>query len=115
MNKTFAILSYPNSNNLGDFIQSEAVKQYLKDKIVKQIDREQLHSYDGTKVQMFMNGWFMENPNNWPPSKKINPFFFIVSFESYIKKKDAFPKRSQFFKKAPTYWLQGYLHSKNFI
>ena len=30
MNKTLAVLSYPNSNNLGDFIQSEAVKQYFK-------------------------------------------------------------------------------------
>ena len=113
MNKTFAILSYPNSNNLGDFIQSEAAKQYLKNKIVKQIDREQLHSYDGTKVHMFMNGWFMENPNNWPPSKKINPLFLSFHLNP-TSKKDAFPKRSQF-KKAPTYWLQGYLHSKNFI
>ena len=37
MNKTFAVLSYPNSNNLGDFIQSEAVKQYLKNQIIQEL------------------------------------------------------------------------------
>lgn len=99
MNKTFAILSYPNSNNLGDFIQSEAVKQYLKNKIIKQIDREQLHSYDGTKVQMFMNGWFMENPNNWPPSKKINPFFLSFHLNPTSKKKMLSQKGVNFLKK----------------
>ena len=99
MNKTFAILSYPNSNNLGDFIQSEAVKQYLKNKIVKQIDREQLHSYDGTKVQMFMNGWFMENPNNWPPSKKINPLFLSFHLNPTSKKKMLSQKGVNFLKK----------------
>ena len=99
MNKTFAILSYPNSNNLGDFIQSEAAKQYLKNKIVKQIDREQLHSYDGTKVQMFMNGWFMENPNNWPPSKKINPLFLSFHLNPTSKKKMLSQKGVNFLKK----------------
>ena len=99
MNKTFAVLSYPNSNNLGDFIQSEAVKQYLKNKIVKQIDREQLHSYDGPKVQMFMNGWFMENPNNWPPSKQINPFFLSFHLNPTSKKKMLSPKGVNFLKK----------------
>ena len=99
MNKTFAVLSYPNSNNLGDFIQSEAVKQYLKNKIVKQIDREQLHTYDGPKVQMFMNGWFMENPNNWPPSKQINPFFLSFHLNPTSKKKMLSQKGVNFLKK----------------
>ena len=35
MNKIFVVLSYPNSNNLGDFIQSEAAKQFLKTKLFK--------------------------------------------------------------------------------
>ena len=78
MNKTFAVLSYPNSNNLGDFIQSEAVKQYFKNQIIQELDRDQLHTYKGPKVFVFMNGWFMEKPSNWPPSNNINPFF--VSF-----------------------------------
>ena len=78
MNKTFAVLSYPNSNNLGDFIQSEAVKQYFKNQIIQELDRDQLHIYKGPKVFVFMNGWFMEKPSNWPPSNNINPFF--VSF-----------------------------------
>ena len=61
MNKAFAVLSYPNSNNLGDFIQSEAVKQYFKNQIIQELDRDQLHIYKGPKVFVFMNGWFMEN------------------------------------------------------
>ena len=56
MKKTFAVLSYPNSNNLGDFIQSEAVKQYLKNLVVQKLDRDQLHIYNGPNVFMFMNG-----------------------------------------------------------
>ena len=76
MNKTFAVLSYPNSNNLGDFIQSEAVKQYFKNQIIQELDRDQLHIYKGPKVFVFMNGWFMEKPSNWPPSNNIIHFLY---------------------------------------
>ena len=87
MNKTLAVLSYPNSNNLGDFIQSEAVKQYFKNQIVQELDRDQLHIYNGPKVFMFMNGWFMEKPNNWPPSNKIKPIFLSFHLNPKSKKK----------------------------
>ena len=87
MKKTFAVLSYPNSNNLGDFIQSEAVKQYLKNLVVQKLDRDQLHIYNGPNVFMFMNGWFMEKPNNWPPSNKINPIFLSFHLNPTAKKK----------------------------
>ena len=87
MNKTFAVLSYPNSNNLGDFIQSEAVKQYFKNQIIQELDRDQLHIYKGPKVFVFMNGWFMEKPSNWPPSNNINPFFVSFHLNPTSKKR----------------------------
>ena len=86
-----AVISYPNSNNLGDYIQKIAVKQFLKEKIIE-IDRDNLKNYFGEKIKLIINGWFMEEPNNWPPSNKIIPFF--ISFhinpiiESYILNKN---------------------------
>ena len=87
MNKIFAVLSYPNSNNLGDFIQSEAAKQFFKNQIIQELDRDQLHIYKGPKVFVFMNGWFMEKPANWPPSKNINPIFLSFHLNPTSKKR----------------------------
>ena len=67
-----AILSYPNSKNLGDYIQSIAAKKFIDEDAIC-IDREKLNTYNGDKVKLIMNGWFMQNPNNWPPSNKIKP------------------------------------------
>lgn len=72
-----AILSYPKSRNLGDWIQSIIIP-LLFQKSYKYIDREQLHNYDGDPIKLICNGWFMENPKNWPPSDKITPLF--ISF-----------------------------------
>ncbi len=78
MSKKPAVLLYPNSNNLGDFIQSLAAKQFLNNSTVIELDRDKLNKYRGEKVALIMNGWFMENSENWPPSEKINPLF--ISF-----------------------------------
>ena len=78
MNKNLlGYLSYPKSNNLGDYIQSIATKELVGKKIIA-VDREKLNVYNGPFLNLIMNGWFMENPKNWPPSKKIRPLF--VSF-----------------------------------
>ncbi|MGB0316357.1 MAG: polysaccharide pyruvyl transferase family protein [Flavobacteriaceae bacterium] len=71
------VLAYPNSNNLGDFIQSIAAAQWFEGPPMF-LDREALHLYQGQKVKLFMNGWFMEAPKNWPPSEAIRPLF--ISF-----------------------------------
>ena len=78
MSKTPSVLCYPNSNNLGDFIQSLAAKQVLKKSKILEIDRDELHDYKGQKAALVMNGWFMKKPENWPPSNQIEPLF--VSF-----------------------------------
>ena len=61
MEKKFktAVISYPHSNNLGDYIQKIAVKQFLKEKIIE-IDRDNLKNYFGEKIKLIINGWFME-------------------------------------------------------
>ena len=71
-----AVISYPHSNNLGDYIQKIAAKQFLKENIIE-IDRDNLNNYFGEKIKLIINGWFMEKPNNWPPSNKIIPFLFL--------------------------------------
>ncbi len=78
MSKTPAVLSYPNSDNLGDFIQSLAAKQVLNKAKTLELDRDELHQFKGEKASLIMNGWFMEKPENWPPSKQIDPLF--ISF-----------------------------------
>ena len=79
-----AIISYPNSNNLGDYIQKIASKQFLNEKTI-QIDRDNLKNYAGERVKLILNGWFMENPKNWPPSNNIIPFFISFHINPIIK------------------------------
>jgi len=86
MNKKAAILAYPNSNNLGDFVQSLAAKQELKQKQPVQLDRDQLHQYEGEAIKLIMNGWFMEHPSHWPPSNKIDPLFLSFHLNPIAKK-----------------------------
>ena len=57
MLRTAAVLAYPFSNNLGDYIQSIAAKQWIETKDVLSLDREALHTYSGPKVNLIMNGW----------------------------------------------------------
>jgi hypothetical protein len=79
-----AIITYPNSNNLGDYIQKIASKQFLNEDIIE-IDRDNLNNYSGEKIKLILNGWFMENPKNWPPSDNIIPFFISFHINPIIK------------------------------
>lgn len=73
-----AVLGYPTSNNLGDFIQSIATSQWILPEKPIALNRDQLNNYRGPQVKLVMNGWFMEQPENWPPSVNITPLF--ISF-----------------------------------
>ena len=99
MGKYFAVLSYPNSNNLGDFIQSIAAKNELNVKEIYELDRDQLHKYNGPKVFLIMNGWFMEKPSNWPPSEKIKPLFLAFHLNPTAKKNMLSAKGINYLKK----------------
>ncbi len=78
--------AYGNLFNIGDYIQSIAARQFLPDS--KQyifINREKLNSFREEEVLLFMNGWFMHEPNNWPPNEKIIPFFISFHINSVAK------------------------------
>lgn len=69
--------------NIGDFVQAQAARQYF-DKIDVLIDRDfGLDRYDGDEVKMIMNGWYMDHPENFPPSDKIHPLFVSMHINSY--------------------------------
>ena len=72
------MLGYIGSRNIGDYIQTKAVIDMIHPINHKVLDREGLHKFKGSKIKTIMNGWFMENPKNWPPNKNISPLF--ISF-----------------------------------
>lgn len=72
--------------NIGDYIQALASSQYYPH-IDGFLDRdEDLKNYDGEPCKMIMNGWYMHNPLNWPPSEKINPLYVAFHLNTLAKK-----------------------------
>ena len=72
------VLGYIGSRNIGDYIQTKAVIDMIHPINHKVLDREGLHKFKGSKIKTIINGWFMENPKNWPPNNNISPLF--ISF-----------------------------------
>lgn len=93
-----AVLAYPNSNNLGDFIQSIAAAQWIGQEEFLALDRDQLHRYRGPKAKLLMNGWFMEAPQNWPPSDAIAPLFISFHLNPTAEKALLTPEGIHYFK-----------------
>lgn len=100
-NKTDGLLIYETHNNLiniGDYIQSLAAKQFLNNPI-QYVSREKLDEYKGDHLNLIMNGWFLHNPTNWPPSENIHPIFVAFHINSsaleMLSKKDS----GEYFKK----------------
>lgn len=88
------------SQNIGDYIQSLAAKQFFdKTESVAYIHREHLNDYDGEPVRLIMNGWFTHHPENWPPSSKIHPFFVAFHLNSLAKEKLLRPECIAYLKK----------------
>lgn len=78
------------TDNIGDDIQTLAAIEFLKRKGIFKynfVNRENLNKYNGKPLNVIMNGWFLHNIKNFPPSKKINPIFisFHVDNEKIIK------------------------------
>lgn len=66
--------------NIGDYVQTIAIKQYYTNAI-DFIDREKLHSYksvNNSKTNVIVNGCYVWNTENWPPSEDINPLFLSM-------------------------------------
>lgn len=74
--------------NIGDYFQTLAAQQFFE-KTDAYIPLEQTHVYksDLEQTKVIMNGWYMGNPDNWPPSVDISPLFvsFHITPEAYDK------------------------------
>ena len=77
MTRPFAVLSYSESDNLGDEIQSIAAAQFLP-QVDTTIDRDHLRlDMAHREVDAILNGWFLIG-HEWPPPDSLNPL--LVSF-----------------------------------
>lgn len=83
----YGLLTFKNTENIGDDIQSYAAIQYLP-KIDYYIEREEMDSFvppKSEKVSTIMNGWFLHNDYSWPPSPFINPLLISMHFTNRLK------------------------------
>lgn len=71
--------------NIGDYIQALASSQFLP-QIDGFVQREKLSLYSGEKCKIIMNGWYMHNPQNWPPADNIDPLFVAFHLNVLAKR-----------------------------
>ncbi len=73
-----AVIFYKNTDNIGDDVQTYGAWQLLGGADYF-LDRESLHNPDiDENVKLLCNGWFMKNPENWPPHKDLDPLFISM-------------------------------------
>lgn len=85
--------------NIGDYVQALASSQYYP-KIDGFLDRDtDLAAYNGEPCKIIMNGWYMHNPSNWPPSGRIVPLFVALHINSLAKEKMISRESIEYFKK----------------
>ena len=62
-------------SNIGDEIQSIAAQRFLPhiDYYVNREHLNEFHTDNHSGIKMILNGWFMHNPDNFPPSDDIDP------------------------------------------
>lgn len=88
------------SQNIGDDFQTLGAIDFLEKHGIDKndillINRERLNEYSGEDVNLVMNGWFLTNPNRFPPSQYIHPLF--ISF--HAAKENIVSKNIEYFKK----------------
>lgn len=85
--------------NIGDYIQAQAASQYF-DHIDEYIDRDyELSTYKGDPIRLIMNGWYMDHPENFPPSNKIVPLLVSIHINNYALPKILRDECIDYFKK----------------
>ena len=92
------ILGFIGSKNIGDYIQTKAVIDLVGSKNIKILDRENLDKYNDNVIKTIINGWFMESPENWPPSEKIKPLFISFHLNPSIEAELLKDESLQYFK-----------------
>ncbi|THD38298.1 MAG: polysaccharide pyruvyl transferase family protein [Sphingomonas sp.] len=88
--KSFGLLTYPMSHNLGDEIQSIAARRFLP-RVDRLVDRDALDTDPGRDVALILNGWFLQRPRHWPPHPRFAPL--ITSFHLDAKRSRRAPWR----------------------
>ena len=86
-----------NSKNIGDYIQTLSVINLINQSYTI-LERESLNNYKGKKTKTIINGWFMENPLKFPPSKHIDPIFISFHINPSIEKEFLNPKTIDYLK-----------------
>ena len=72
------IVMHKSSLNIGDDIQSLAAYRIIGNSNYI-LDRENLNNPElQDEIKLLCNGWFMEKPQNWPPSENIKPLFISM-------------------------------------
>ena len=97
-----AVIYYKNSDNIGDDIQTYAALQLLGTADYF-LDRERLDIADVERnTKLLCNGWFMKEPQHWPPHKDLIPLFISMyidhkhgCYEAMLSK-DLIPYYKQF-------------------
>ncbi|MBE6956692.1 MAG: polysaccharide pyruvyl transferase family protein [Ruminococcaceae bacterium] len=88
MDNKYGLVIYKDTTNIGDDIQSYAAACLLPqiDYIIDRENTDTFSSDHGEPVKAIMNGWYMHQKWNWPPSKDIIPTFFAFNYseESYF-------------------------------
>lgn len=82
--KLLSVNTPANVINIGDYIQALASHQFLPH-MDGFVSREALNSYNGEECKIVMNGWYMHNPQNWPPSERIKPLFVAFHMNTYTR------------------------------
>lgn len=76
----YGVVYYKDTDNIGDDIQSYAVFRKMP-QVDYLIDREHLDSFTANEaVAVVLNGWFLHNKYNWPPSRDIYPCCLSMHF-----------------------------------
>ena len=99
MKNKSAVLGYPDSDNLGDIIQSIAAVKLMMPEKPSRLNRDHLNNYYGPQVKLIMNGWFMEKSENWPPSSSITPLFISFHLNPTAERGMLTTKGISYFKK----------------
>lgn len=101
MNKNGILVCFGSSSekNIGDYIQSVAQEQFWE-KTDCFCEREELNKIDSKdRINLIMNGWFMWNPENFPPSDCINPLFISFHIVPLIADRFFTPQTIEYLKK----------------
>ena len=77
------------TRNIGDYIQSLSVKQFLP-RVDRLVDRESIKFYYGEKIRLVMNGWWRIHGGTNDISRRIIPLF--VSY--HVHNTQNFPKET---------------------